>query len=106
MDKPLYCRVVSSFISNKLFRSSKAVISHITKVDALTPDAIWVASTHPDNKAAQMLNKRAGFGWSISQMHRLSRIILSSTPDFISSARVLLILCSFQLALQAYELEF
>ena len=61
---------------------SKAVISHITRVDALTPDAIWVASIHPDNKAAQMLNKRAGFRMvQSSQMLRVSRIILSSTPD-------------------------
>ena len=69
---------------------SKAVISHIAKVDALTPDAIWVASVHPDNKAAKMLNKRAGFRIVKSpQMHRLSRRILSSTPDsYLFMARI------------------
>jgi len=60
---------------------SKAVVNHINAADAISPNAIWIASVHPRNKAAKQLNKRCGYAEIDEEMREIAQKILPNMPD-------------------------
>jgi len=83
IDKQLYITAgwFPATSQTSFLEMSKAVVAHISDIHKNNPEAIWLASVHPDNIAAKQLNHRCGFNIIEPHMTGIAKQILPTTPD-------------------------